>query len=117
MYKVLDYFIVVRWIETPVSSFSKVGFNWKISKEVGLAFSYKRLFDYVLIDKHIVELRKFTFSIGGSGLRVRIIEAGLFSVSTGSISISRSLDARILNERAPLPNIEMMDELVEAAIK
>ena len=53
--KVLDYFIVVRWIKTPVSSFSKVGFNWKISKEVGLAFSNKRLFDYVRIDKHIVE--------------------------------------------------------------
>ena len=53
--KVFDYFIVVRWIKTLVSSFSKVGFNWKISKEVGLAFSDKRLFDYVRIDRHIVE--------------------------------------------------------------
>ena len=59
--KVRNYFIVVRWIETPVSSFSKVGFNWKISKKVGLAFSNKRLFDYVRINKHIVERPQIYF--------------------------------------------------------
>ena len=57
--KVLDYFIVVWWIEPPISNFSKVEFKIKISKQVILAFT--KLLDHVGIDKHIVERLQMYF--------------------------------------------------------
>ena len=61
-----------------------------------MAFSNKRLFDYVRINNYIVERPSIYVSIGESGVWIRIIETAQFSVSTKSISIFRSLDARIL---------------------
>ena len=59
--KVLNDFIIVRWIETQVSSLSKVRLDWKISKQICLAFPNKKLLDYVRIDKHIVESPQINF--------------------------------------------------------